>query len=279
MLIAASADHYRIIGQTEHANQVGRLADHWGNDTFDVPAPRVPVTIAAYTHDNGWWEWDLVPDVSEGEPVDLLEVARPDWTAFYDRGIDNAIEIDPYAGLLVSMHGAGVRRQRYGTQPTLPSFADEYGTFITDQEQRQRDLVAELRGSERYGGHVDEATVQLLRRLHEDGHIEDRSVTLWQHYKLLQAWDRLSLYWCLDETVTAETIAPVPTGPGTDVELTLTPVDEATVQVDPYPFETSPLSVPVRARRIPRRPYDDQADLAEAYYAAGQELVSVSFQR
>lgn len=279
MLIASSTDHHRIIGQTEHANQVGRFADHWGNQSFEVPSPRVPTTIAAYTHDNGWWEWDLVPELRDGEPVNLLEVAKSDWTAFYDRGIDNAVEIDPYAGLLVSMHGAGVRRQRYGTQSDIPSFAAEYAEFIADEEQRQQDLVAALRDSEQYGAQVGDATAHFLTTLHEGGHDTDEPVTLWQHYKLLQAWDRLSLYCCLNEELPAETIAPVPTGPDTDVELTLDPVDETAVRITPYPFDTSPLSVPVRGRTIPRRAYDDQTALTSAYYAAEQERISLSFQR
>ena len=36
------------------------------------------------------------------------------------------LDQDPYAGLLVSMHGAGIYRGRYGTQPSLKlTFADE----------------------------------------------------------------------------------------------------------------------------------------------------------
>jgi hypothetical protein len=279
MLIAEDADQYRIIGQTEHANQVGRIADHWGNDTFDVPPPRVPTITAAYTHDNGWWEWDLAPELRDGDPVNLLEVAKSEWTAFYDRGIDNAVSIDRYAGLLVSMHGAGVRRQRYGTQPELPSFTDEYADFIADEERRQRQLVAEMRDSEQYGDHVGESTARSLRTVHEAGSLDGGPVALWQQYKLLQAWDRLSLYCCLDEELTAETITPVPSGPDADVELSLDPVDETTVRIDPYPFETSPLSVPVRCRTIPRQAYDDRSELTEAYYTAGQDLVPVSFRR
>lgn len=279
MLIADGPDHYRIIGQTEHANQVGRFADHWGNDTFDVPSPRVATTIAAYAHDNGWWEWDLSPELRDGAPVNLLDVSKSEWSAFYDRGIENAIDIDPYAGLLVSMHGAGVRRQRYGTQPGLPSFADEYDDFIADQEQRQRDLLVDLRNSERYRDHVGNDTARTLATLHEEGHVDDETVPLWQHYKLLQAWDRLSLYCCLNEELSAMTIAPTPAGPDADVELTLDPVDETTVRIDPYPFETSPLTVPVRGRTIPRKAYDDQRALTEAYYTAAQDTYPFSFRR
>ncbi len=279
MLVADGPDHYRVVAQTEHANQVGRIADHWGNDTFDVARPRVAATTAAYTHDNGWWEWDLAPELRDGSPVNLLEVDAPDWTDFYERGIQNAVGIDPYAGLLVSMHGSGVRRRRYGTQPSLPSFADEYAAFIADQERRQRDLVGALRESERYGDLVGDATADLLATVHETGHADSAGSPAWHHYKLLQAWDRLSLYCCLDTSPSADTIGPVPTGPSADTDLALEPVGETTVRVDPYPFDTSPVTLPVRSRSIPRKTYDDQAELTEAYYAAEQERIPVSFRR
>jgi hypothetical protein len=35
----------------------------------------------------------------------------------------------------------------------------------------------------------------------------------------------------------------------------------------------------VRSRSIPRKTYDDQAELTEAYYAAEQERIPVSFRR
>lgn len=282
MLVTEEDDHYRIVTQTEHANQVGRLAAHWGTETVDVPPPRVPTTIAAYTHDNGWWEWDLAPELRDGGPANLHAVRKPEWTAFYDRGIDNAVEVDPYAGLLVSMHGVGVRCQRYGTQPSFPSFAEEYAAFIAQEERRQRDLVETLRDSERYGDHVDAATVRFLSRLHDEGAADaddTDTVPLWAHYKLLQVWDRLSLYWCFTEERAAETVDPVPVGADADVELALDPVDETTVSVDPYPFDTSPLSVSVRCRRIPRRTYESQAALTRAYYAAEQEVLECTFQR
>jgi len=279
MLVADGPDRYRVIGQTEHANQVGRIADHWGNDAFDVARPQVAAPIAAYTHDNGWWEWDLTPELRDGDPVNLLEVDAPDWTAFYERGIENAVGVDPYAGLLVSMHGSGVRRRRYGTQPSLPSFADEFAEFIAGQERRQRALVGSLRGSERYGDLVGDATADLLTTLHESGRADGAGSPVWHHYKLLQAWDRLSLYCCLDTSPSADTIGPVPSGPSTDVDIALEPVDDTTVRLDPYPFDTSPVSLPVRSRSIPRRAYDDQATLTEAYYAARQERVPFSFRR
>ena len=50
----------------------------------------------------------------------------PAHLAFYRACIAAVSDQDPYAGLLVSMHGAGIYRGRYGTQPSLKiTYADE----------------------------------------------------------------------------------------------------------------------------------------------------------
>lgn len=280
MLITEDSNTYRIIGQTEHANQVGRIATQWGNETFGIPEPGSVAIVAAHLHDNGWWEWDLSPDLESGDPVNLLEVPPEQWAQFYTRGIDTATEIDPYAGLLVSMHGAGVRRQRYGTHPSIPSYESQYATFIADQQRLQREILDDLRESDRYGAHIDQDVFRFFTSLHDSGDVggyDGEPPHVWTHYKLLQAWDRISLYCCLSDLSADETIYPVPSDSETDVELTLTPIDETTVQIDPYPFGTTPLRVPVRGRLIQNVDYESQADLVEAYYTADQQSFSFSF--
>jgi len=282
MLITEQSADYRIVAQTEHANQVGRMASHWDEAAFGVPRPTAPVVAAAYLHDNGWWDWDLSPHLGDGGPINLFDVPAEQWAAFYRRGIDNAVEVDPYAGLLVSMHGAGVRRQRYGTDRSIPSYERQYAAFVEDQQRLQRELVDELRGSDRYGDHVDRETRRFLTELHDNGdpgEFEGDPPRLWTQYKLLQAWDRLSLYCCLNDRPSSERIHPVPSESGSDVELVLTPVDDTTVRVDPYPFDSAPLTVPVRGRVIGKDEYGSETDLVAAYYTADQQLFPFEFVR
>lgn len=282
MLVTERSDTYRIVAQTEHANQVGRMATQWGNEAFDIPAPSAPCITAAYLHDNGWWEWDLSPELENGGPVNLFNVPPEQWTRFYTNGIDTAIEVNPYAGFLVSMHGVGVRRQRYGTHPSMPSYEQQYATFIAEQERLQQELLDALRSSERYGVHVDSAVARFVTSLHDSGDADGYDGNLpaiWTHYKLLQAWDRISLHCCLTDLSADETIHPVPVGEDSDVELILSPVDETTVRIDPYPFSSAPLTVPVRGRIIRNIDYESEADLVEAYYTADQQLFSFTFTR
>src|SRR5881398_3218086 len=56
---------------------------------------------------------------ASGKPINFLDVDVSSHLAFYRAGIAAVTEHDPYAGLLVSMHGAGIYQQRYGRDPGL----------------------------------------------------------------------------------------------------------------------------------------------------------------
>lgn len=278
MLVADGPDAYRLVTQPEHADQVGRIAEAWGGEGFETADPETPAVMAAYLHDAGWWEYDLGPHLGPGgRPVDLLETDRESWTSFYESGIDWVADRDRYAGLLASLHGAGVRRERYGTQPEMPDYTAEFGSFVDREEHRQRGLLSWL--TEHRPLLVDDADHDALEALHRSGSYGGES-RLWRNYRLLQAWDRLSLYCCTRWTPVEATIGPVPVGPDTpDTTLTLTPLDGQHIQVDPFPFRDDTVSLPVRARTIPVRSYDGTRDLAWAYYEARRDSVDVSFVR
>lgn len=277
MLIAAREDDYRIVAQNEHATMAGRFTDRWGNDAFDDAEPTAAMRAIAYTHDNGWWTWDLYPHLAEdGEPINLFETPTASWEQFYEQGIEIAVELDPYVGLVVSMHGAGVRRQRYGTIPSMPDRSDEYAAFIEREETRQRRLAIDLRGSDRYGDYVTDEAVAMLKTLHDTGRF-DGDTPLWRSYCLLQLWDRLALHCCLYPELESTTLGPVPVADGwTDLDVAV--VDDTTLALNPYPFDTDPFVVPVRERTIPSREYADAADIRSTYYAADLETTDYTFQ-
>lgn len=275
MIVAETADHYRFVTQPEHGTQVGRFADRWGNETFAEPTPLSPVVMAAVHHDAGWFDYDLAPHLVDGDPASVLDTTRAEWTRFYDHGIQTVVERDPYAGLLCAMHGAGVRRGRYGTQADLPNTADEFASFIDDQEARQRALVDQLTDET---AHVDDADRRALRALH-DGTIPDVESGVFRNYRLLQTWDRLSLYCCTTVDHAETTLAPVPVSPDVaDTDVSVVPVDRTTFVLDPYPFDTAPLSTAVRTRTVEKSAVDGDEDaFCRAYYAAPFETVRFCF--
>lgn len=279
MIIATTPTEYRLVTQNEHGEQVGRLAEAWSGGAFAPPEPQSAVRMAAALHDAGWWEHDFAPHLADGKPASVLEATHDDWTAFYDRGIERVADRDPYAGLLCALHGAGIRRQRYGTQPSMPDGTAEYATFVETQERRQRALLGALVDDARYASTVTAVDREVLDELQRTGSYDGPADSgVWRNYRLLEAWDRLSLYCCRNADPEPTTLGPVPTAPGEpDVSLEITPLDETTIRLDPYPFERSSVETSVRARTIPKAEYVEAAALREAYYDAPLESVPFEF--
>src|SRR4029079_3158770 len=133
-------------------------------------------TLAAERHDDGWAVWEQAPLVDgDGVPVNFLSVDVRSHLAFYRACIASITEQDPYAGLLVSMHGAGIYRQRYGRDPALG-----LSRAAGEQEPVDRFVTAHE------AGFVDRVT--------DAGVSEEER---WRDYELLQLYDRLSLYFCM----------------------------------------------------------------------------------
>lgn len=138
MIVAETATGYQFVSQPAHAALAGQFADHWGTDRFDRPDPFASLSLAAYAHDDGWYDYDRRPHLdAAGKPVDFREMPPSTWIDLYDEGIDAVVASDTYAGLLVSMHGAGLRNQRYGLSPGWPATPPEFEGFLEREHRRQ----------------------------------------------------------------------------------------------------------------------------------------------
>ncbi len=239
-----------LIRQLDHSGLSGEFARHWGRDPFARPAPWDSVALASARHDEGWRESDEQPlyDAQTKGPTHFRTIDVRTHIPFYREGIRRIVALDPYAGLLVSMHGSGIYQGRYGAGPIrMSTQTDEVrgliDAFVDEQEALQTSLKRRLWA--RSG----------RRRLFER--------TIWAHYELLQVLDLLSLFICIDRDKTPiQRIGPVPTtADGGDLELELTADEPDTVRVTPWPFTVETLDAVVPARTIPDRTYDSQQDL------------------
>jgi hypothetical protein len=302
MIVAETAEHYRFITQTDHAELAGQLAQRWGNDEFERPTPYPAVVLAAYNHDDGWWEYDRRPHLDEdGEPINFTGISADPWVDLYDEGIRTVVEMDRYAGLLVSMHGSGLRRRRYGLSSSWPDTQPAFEAFVERQENLQARLADELldgaSGGEDDGasetgaahGTGDERLTELdaavLSTLHERGHPSDsggsRGSRLWCNYKLLQAWDTLSLAFCTTESPPGyDPIDDVPTAPdGADESLSLTPLGDGEYRVEPYPFDPPSIEVSVPTRTVRKADVNSEESAIRAYYGAPREVETFTLRR
>ncbi|MFB6295939.1 MAG: DUF3891 family protein [Halobacteriales archaeon] len=270
MIVAETPGGLQFVTQPAHAALAGQFADNWGGDPIQPPDPPVAMSIAAYAHDTGWGAYDRHPRLGDdGAPIDFRGMPADPWIDLYEEGIDAVVEMDSYAGLLVSMHGAGLRRRRYGLSPSWPETPPAFEGFVDREETRQARLANALREE----GRLDESDVDLLATLHESGAppagVERR---LWDGYTLLQAWDALSLSFCVTSSPPGYgEVGPVPAGDAGTVSLSIEAAD-GRFRIDPYPFEASPLVVSVPVRTVRTESFEDEADLVRAYYRADREL-------
>ncbi|HSS73020.1 MAG TPA: DUF3891 family protein [Gaiellaceae bacterium] len=207
MIVRDLGDAWQVVMQPDHADLSAAFAQAWAT-------PLKPsLVIATERHDDGWAVWEQSPRVEgDGKPVNFLEVDVRAHLAFYRAGIAAITEEDADAGLLVSMHGAGIYRQRYGLDQALglaraAEVQDEVEAFVAEQEAK-------------FGGDP-----------------KDR----WEDYERLQLFDRLSLYFCMRDGEETEL-------QGYRIE----PVAPWHVRLSPYPFGDGAGGFSLLRRVIPK---------------------------
>lgn len=282
MIVTDGPNCYRTITQADHAEISGKIAEHWGNNKFDIPAPRHSMIIAAYNHDVGWREHDIKPRVHKGEPENFPHCPLDDWEKFYRLGIEKVSDVDPYAGLMVSMHATGLYRNRYGLYPER-SPDREIDSFVKEQDKFQLELLDKSQNMSTTGQQVSQKDKPFLSKLQERGNVIEVTLPtprVWFNYNLLEIFDFLSLYFCLNHNLIKETIENVPRKFGSEtVSLDLRPIDDSQVKINPYPFDTSPLEVTLTCRMLPKKEYEDSITLIRDYYEVGSQSFTFEFIR
>lgn len=221
MIVRDTGGAWQVVLQTDHADLSAEFARAWA----DQGVRHASLVVATERHDDGWAVWEQAPllEPETGKPLNFLDVQVPAHLAFYRAGIAAITDEDSYSGLLVSMHGAGIYRQRYGSQPELQlTHAEDVkelvDTFVDEQEAgyAQRMAATSASDEERLGD-----------------------------YHRLQIYDRLSLYFCLKdlEAGEADDIA------GYRIE----PLAPWRVRIEPYPFLERPARFSLLRRILPKR--------------------------
>ena len=240
MIVRDLGDAWQVVLQVDHAELSGAIADVWA----DRGERHASVALAARRHDDGWAVWERSPLVDDdGRPVNFLDVQVPAHLAFYRAGIAAISDEDSYAGLLVSMHGTGIYRQRYGEDPGLKlTFADDVAdlvnAFVAEQEGEHEERAA--------AAGVDDD----LR---------------WADYRRLQAYDRLSLAFCMRDLAEGE---PFELGP-----LRVEPRGPWSIVVDPFPLESAGV-FRLRRRVVPKERWS-QESFREVFFELPVEELEV----
>ena len=240
------------VRQPDHGLQSGEFARHWGNETTPPFEPRVPMIEAGSRHDDGWAGWEERPslDPQTGQPWQFFKLTPHEHVPLYRRGIRMAAESDPYTGLLVSMHGAGLYNDRYGTFRLAEQHFSAEERAIVDEFLAEQALF-------------QTSLAERALRREERTHVTT-DPNVWYNYLLLQVWDRLSLQYAFRLAADGE-IGPLPRPDGTQGVLHCTADGDFALRLDPYPFDESPCRFPVAARLLPEKPYRNAEEFLAAF--------------
>jgi len=244
MIVRDRGADWQVVLQPEHAELSEEVARAWK----DRGPRHDSVVLAARRHDDGWATWERSPMVDgDGKPVGFLDVHVPAHLAFYRAGIAAITDEDAYAGLLVSMHGAGIYRQRYGADPSLalsraPEVQELVDGFVAEQEAGYPERMAAV-------GVDDE------QRLAD--------------YHRLQWFDRFSLAFCLRGW--DEAGEPFEVG-----SFRFEPVGPWRARVSPWPFAEAEVVCSLVRRLVPKREWR-QEEFRDAFFGLPAERVSIGF--
>ena len=254
MIVAREPQGLCVIFQIDHQTQCREAARQWGNDTFHCIDHWEPLEVAAATHAAGWAAWEAAPEIDEsGRPIDFPDLDRARHVELARAGVDAAVRRGPREGLLVSMHCEGLYRARLGLDGphrAASSLPPAVRAFIADQAPIQQAARAEI------------------------GDGDGVEAWAWAAYRLMQAWDSLSLFltWRGLPDGREWRLPSVPRAVGdAGVDLVLRPVDGRTATCRPFPFAGDAALLPVTARVIPDRVYRSHEDLRAALRAAPAE--------
>jgi hypothetical protein len=261
---APEGQSHFVIEQHEHAKTSGRIAAKFGNNRFRLPDPQDAFLRMVENHDAGWVPVDaeVLIDDATGLPYHLTQTPLPKLieTSAGSPSINEAVH--RYSGLLSSMHSYGLFHGRYGLSDFL--FIDR----IPDAERpaMEKMLAEELNRQSRL--RLALATDPLTAAWANEA-------ALFYAYKLLQFFDTLALYFQMSHAGGHGTtkFLNVPDINGVDKTLTISPSEDGTYLLDPWPFSTSKIRVNTLGRYI--SPADNSKTARQQFLAA--QLAEQSF--
>ncbi|MBB3126040.1 hypothetical protein FHS19_000694 [Paenibacillus rhizosphaerae] len=168
MILRERQDSFVLIRQHDHAKLSGQIAEHLLPNWMPTGSDREAAVLAITQHDRGWIYLDQNPlwDSESSSPFSFINYPLEPKLSSYRAGLDEAEAMNPYAGLLCSMHYASFHQIRYAEEPKAARF---YKEELLRQERIQSQLIG-----------LDDSRVE-------------------RHFNLLKLCDSLSLYVCLNE--------------------------------------------------------------------------------
>jgi len=187
---------------------------------------------------------------------------------FYKNAVDHVLRRDPYAALLMAMHGVALMNAGYGKYAYPPDRTSDprVKAYVDHQEQLRLKLLEQLRQSEQFKDFTSDEQV-------------------WTNYEYMEVFDQLAQFVCnryplnskarkLGPTNTLNDV-DVPTKHGhKPVKINIDTVGENKAVLNPYPFDIDPLPFSFTARLVLKRTYENGEDFLGEFYRAERITVT-----
>jgi hypothetical protein len=268
MVMDFDAKRLLLVLQVDHSHVAGFLGAHWGNTQFARPEPFTSVVLAGQEHDGGWADWEMKPFTlnDQGYPLDYhdgsLKYLKKRRLDFYSKAVNRVARQDPYAALLILMHGVGLMNSHYGRVKYPPPRTSDplVKEYVDDQERLRQKLLDQLRQSKEF----------------EQFSTDER---IWVNLDTMETFDKIAQFVCNRYPLnsTSRKNGPsnslndvlVPVAPGVaHVKMEVDPIAENRAVIRPYPFDVDPIAVSFPARLVAKRVYKDPNDFLSEFYKA-----------
>jgi hypothetical protein len=253
-----------LINQYDHSLLSGELARRIGNGLFAPPTPFEPACLAIAEHDCGWAGIDVRPDLNaQGLPAHVFEGDTQTSLAAWQASVDIVADQDAYAGLLVSLHSMALANFAMSREtPAVDEVARQKAFRMRKFVHGQIELQEKLRRN--LDMHVD---LPLRGGLAEEGRSPDEDL-LRCNFFLMQFLDQISLDLCFDRLMFSRIDTVYPRAGEGPIAARIARDDDATMKLDPWPFNEELLEFTVPAREIAAGPYANSQALHAACAAA-----------
>src|SRR6202140_529558 len=225
-----------LVTHPDHAHLAGAFAERWGNEQFLPPEPREDVLRGITRHDDGWIGRDAAPQITrQGKPsafsVELVgkysafeEIDLADYLAVRDSAVRRIAAEDPYAAIAISMHTYNLLTDHADRSTIAATQLPLLGRFLERQKALQQTFAEQIAADARFSAqHTSEAAIL-------------------DHFRLLQATDKLSLLTCVDFRQPDHLLHPLPLRAGGHSRVQVRTAGPRHFVLDPYPFDDLSLS-------------------------------------
>jgi hypothetical protein len=251
-----------LFTQHDHALLSGQLAERIGGGPLDRPSPRTIQAIAL--HDSGWPLHDDEPTLNAGgEPLHVFETPPQIGTRVWGESAQRAAVVDPYIGLLVSLH---VLHLSLMAQAAHQAAHDVFE--LNKFQHKQIELQEKLRPQ--VGLRIDRPLTHGLAPAGESPQEDE----LRSDFQLLRTMDSLSLALLCSKEMAQITTALV-TSKGGAVTIKAVRPSAFTLVFIPWIFAADSIELPISFRRVSAEPFTNLDDFRLVYERAAMESATL----